>query len=71
MNLSKNQWFEAVGGVFGAAIAFLYYALASWAVGRAGILALVVGVPVGVVLGSLLVKLLVFAHRLISESESS
>ncbi len=70
MKLSRNQWFETAGGLFGAAIALGYFALASSAIGRAGILALTFGVPAGVVLGWLLVKLLVFAHRVFSESDS-
>ena len=67
MKLSPNQWFEAVGGLFGASIALAYFGLASWAVGRVGILILAVSVPAGVVLGWLLARLLAFVHRMLSE----
>ena len=71
MRVSREQFFEGVGGLFGAAIAFGYFALASSVAGRAGTLVLVLSVPVGVVLGWLLAKLLVFAHRGISEDDWS
>ena len=59
MALTRDQRFELIGGLFGAAIAYVGVAvgvMAGWF--KLGVFLLVVSVPVGVILGWAMVKLL-------------
>jgi hypothetical protein len=66
--LSRDQKFELIGGITGAAIAYGGVALGlflGWL--RFGILLLVLTVPAGVVLGWLFARVLQFAARALNE----
>jgi ethanolamine transporter EutH len=68
VSLTRDQKFELIGGLSGAAIAYGGVALgvsAGWF--NLGVLLLVVTVPVGVTLGWLLAKLLKVAAGILNE----
>jgi hypothetical protein len=66
--VTREQKFEAIGGLAGAAIAYIGVAIGS-AAGwfQLGVLSLVVGVPTGVVFGWIVVKALTTGSRILRE----
>ena len=68
MDLSRDQKLELVGGLMGAAAAYggvAFGVIVGWL--RLGILLLVVTVPLGVVFGWIVARLLQFAARVLEE----
>lgn len=68
MQLTRDQKFELIGGIFGAAIAYGGVALGvmiGWF--RLGVLLLVLTVPFGVVLGWCLAKVLKLSIELLDD----
>ena len=68
MPLSQDQRFEPVGGILGVLVAYLFFFLGVWAVGRPGIFALAAGVPFGVLFCWIVAKLLPVVRSLLSEA---
>jgi hypothetical protein len=66
--MTREQKFEAVGGLAGAAVAYFGVAVAS-AIGwvQLGLLSLVITVPAGVVFGWIVAKLLSTGSRILRE----
>ena len=69
MRLKPEGWAQIAGGILALGIAYGGMALGVFSFGRAGKVLLVVSVPVGVVFGWALIKILNFLHRILSESK--
>jgi hypothetical protein len=65
----KDAIYQSIGGLIAVAIAWGGVTWWRHLAGDAGILALIVSVPLGVVSGWLLIKLLYFAERVLGETE--
>lgn len=66
---ARNAVFQLFGGLLGLAIALAAMFVATTLFGRLGVFALVWAVPVGVITGWASIKLLHFAHRILSDQE--
>ncbi|HEY0788835.1 MAG TPA: hypothetical protein VGE86_09320 [Thermoanaerobaculia bacterium] len=69
MHWSREIAFQLVGAVAGLAVAYAAIGLGWFAAGRAGVIALFAGVPIGVAFGWALERLLRFLHREIGDGE--
>lgn len=67
MHLSREIVFQLIGAFAGLAVAFAAIGLGLFAAGRAGVIALIAGVPIGVAFGWALERLLRFLHREIGD----
>ena len=66
---ARDATFQLFGGLLGVGIALGGTFAATSYLGRTGVLAIAWAVPVGVITGWATIKLLHFAHRILSDQE--
>jgi hypothetical protein len=69
MTLSRELQFEIAGAAVGLVLSYAITSLLVAAFGPWGKLALVISIPFGMLAGWTLVKLLLFARRILSETD--
>ena len=67
MRLSRQQRFEMIGAIVAVGVACAGFALGFFTFGRAGVVAILLSVPAGVLIWWLVIKLLDATHRILSE----